>query len=414
MPRLSPFAALRFTNLAGELKDVIAPPYDVIDTDMAAELRSSSPNNAVRLVLPEGSVENRYSSAAATLDAWKAAGVLATDSQPGVYVYRQEYERAGASTTRLAVFAALDLVPLGRGEVLPHERTHAGPKKDRLSLTLATQTQLSPVFMAGRDPERGLLTALRAVVESGDPEASGQTADGIRHALWRIVGKSADELCELIGRHPLLIADGHHRYETALEASRQLNTEAARKLLICVVSEADPGLVIEPTHRTLTNLPMSLHDTLLEQLATWFEVVALGSLAPSAAAAQAALSPSGLVLIVNGEAAMLTPKLVDSEGIDPAARIAAVQFDRHVIAGLLGTDADRAAHDAVLEYHRDPEVAVSRAGTRGAAFLLPPVSLESVWRATKAGVRLPPKSTYFEPKIPSGLLFRPLLSHRGS
>jgi uncharacterized protein (DUF1015 family) len=409
MPCLSPFAALRFTKLAGKLEDVLAPPYDVIDEDLAEELRCLSPHNAVRLVLPKGHDDSRYRSAAGTLRVWAEAGVLATDDVPGVYVYRQEYEQAGSLVARLALFAALDLVPLDSGEVLPHEHTHAGPKKDRLALTLATRTQLSPVFMAGKDPDGELLTALRVATEGGDPDVTGQTEDGIRHALWQVTGESAGKLCALIGRYPLLIADGHHRYETALEVSRQLGTETAQQMLICVVSELDPGLVIEPTHRTLTSLPSSLNGTLAERLAEWFDIEPLDQPSPAEAAAGVASSPAGLVVVVNGETLMLTPKnLEDQRRGDPAAAIAAVQFDRRIVMDLLGTDADSAAHDGILEYHRDPDLAVRRADKQGAAFILPPVSLDAVWEATAAGFRLPSKSTCFEPKMPSGLLFRPL------
>lgn len=409
MPRLSPFAALRFTNIAGNLEDVIAPPYDVIDARLAKDLRSRSPHNAVRLVLPEGSEDERYQSAAATLETWKATGILATDAEPGVYVYRQQYEQAGKPVARLALFAALDLVPLDGGEVLPHERTHAGPKKDRLALTLATMTQMSPVFMTGRDPDGVLLTALRDATEAEDPDVSGDTPDGIAHALWRVTGESANELCALVGRHPLLIADGHHRYETALEASRRLNTESSRQMLICVVSEVDPGLVIQPTHRTVTRLPPSSSGSWQERLAEWFDVDSLGRLSPAEAAARAASCSSGFVLFVNDEALLMTVKKLEvGEQEDPTDAIAAVQFDRQVIAALLGTSADVAAHEGILEYHRNPADAVKGAGVHGAAFLLPPVSLEAVWKATATGFRLPPKSTYFEPKMPSGLLFRPL------
>lgn len=409
MPRFSPFAALRYTPRAGALEAVLAPPYDVIDPSQAAALRSLSPYNAVRLVLPEGDADTRYGAAAADLSAWRSAGVLATDEEEGVYVYRQEYEREGVPVTRLAVFGALDLVPLDGGDVLPHERTHAGPKRDRLALTLATMTQLSPVFMAGRDPDAALLGALRDVTSSGNPDASGRTADGIDHALWRVGGSAAVELCEIVSRRPLLIADGHHRYETAQEAARQLGTDEAGQMLVCVVSELDPGLLIQPTHRTLTTLPLSVGAELLERLQAWFDIQPLGPRSPADAADLAASTPSALVMLAAGEAHALRPRPAgNGRPVDPGAAIAAVQFERCVMNQMLGSDADAAAHAGTLEYHRDPEEAARRAGDRGALFLLPPVSLEAVWKATAAGLRLPAKSTYFEPKMPSGLLYRSL------
>ncbi|MFW6084805.1 MAG: DUF1015 family protein, partial [Gemmatimonadota bacterium] len=253
MPRLSPFRALRYTPRAGDPARLIAPPYDVIDPEAAAELRDRSPRNSVRLVLPEGEGDERYRLAADRLAEWRESGTLAADERPGVYVYRQRYRRGDRRIERHAVFAALELEPLGEG-VLPHERTHAGPKADRLALTLATRTQLSPVFLVSRDPEASLLEALR-VSASGRPALEAATPDGISHELWPVAEEGAASiLCALAGRNPLLIADGHHRYETALETSRRLRTEGARGVLACVVSAADPGLTVLATHRTLTDL----------------------------------------------------------------------------------------------------------------------------------------------------------------
>lgn len=433
MPRFSAFTALRYTPAAGRLSDVLAPPYDVIDPALAAELRQRSPYNAVRLVLPEGEGDARYPEAAARVAEWRDAGILAEDAEPAVYAYRQRYELEGRSVQRLALFGALELEPLGAG-VLPHERTHAGPKADRLALTLATRTQLSPVFLLARDPEASLLEALR-LPASGEPALQAKTPDGIEHAMWPVAEEGAAAvLCALAGRHPLLIADGHHRYETALEVSRRLGSERAGHVLACIVSDADPGLVIRPTHRALTRLADPPAAGLPERLAEWFSVVPLHDLDVADAEAEAATAADGMVLLldVGGgriRAFRLRPHdAADADadpGADPtdvadagtagsgegrraAARIAAVRFDRHVIRDLLGTDADTAAREGRLEYHRGVPEALLGAGPGGAAFILPPVRLRAVWEATAAGVRLPPKSTYFEPKIPSGLLFRPL------
>jgi uncharacterized protein (DUF1015 family) len=408
MPRLSPFPALRYTPSAGKLEDVLAPPYDVIDAEMADELRSRNSRNAVRLILPEGDVSSRYEKAAADLEAWSDAGTLATEDEPSVYVYRQQYEVAGEPVTRLALFAALDLVPLDTGEVLPHEHTHAGPKKDRLALTLATRTQMSPVFMAGRDPESDLLSALADVTDRSAPVTSGQTEDGIHHALWPVAGQAADGLCRLVDRYPLLIADGHHRYETALEAKRQMESPSAGKMLVCIVSENDPGLVIQPTHRTLTNLPPAIADVFVDRLGDRFHVQQVDGTSPGAAAAMVADSPAELVVVHGGSMWRLAPKVNTAADAGSSYGIAAVLFDEWIMNELLGSDADTAAHDGTLEYHREPDYAVVRAGKSGAAFLLPPVSMEALWSVTSEGVRLPAKSTYFEPKMPSGLLFRPL------
>lgn len=426
MPRLSPFPALRYTGTAGPPADLIAPPYDVIDPALAVELRERNPHNAVHLVLPEGEGGARYAAAAERLAAWRRESVLAEEKAPAVYVYRQRYRRDGRTIERLALFAALELEPLGEG-VLPHERTHAGPKADRLALTIATRTQLSPIFLLARDPDATLLEALRALT-SGDPRLDATTPDGIEHTVWVIADEGvAAVLCALAGRFPLLIADGHHRYETALEAARRLEGEGPRHVLACVVSAEDPGLTIRPTHRTLTRLGEITPAELPDRLRRWFDVRRLDDLHPAGAEIEAAADPAGMVLVVGdppstafrlhprsdvlaeeaGEAQGNATGDVEAE-IRAAGRIAAVAFDRYVMRELLGLGADEAAASGQLEYHRSPAEAVHRSRPDGGAFLLPPVGLADVWDVTAAGVRLPPKSTYFEPKIPSGLLFRPL------
>lgn len=425
MPRLSPFVALRYLPEAGDPADLIAPPYDVIDPAMADELRRRSPRNAVRLVLPQDAGGGPYEAAARLLDTWLQEGVLAPDAVPAVHVYRQRYEAEDGRHERLALFAALELEALGRG-VLPHERTHSEPRADRLALTLATRTQLSPVFLLARDPEAHLLETLRLLVATS-PAFEATTPDGVEHAMWSISEEgSAAVLCALAGRHPLLIADGHHRYETALEVSRRLGGDSAARVLACVVSALDPGLVVRPTHRTLTTDSALAPESLAAALEPWFVVEHLGPVDPYAAEREAAADPAGMI-VLGGSAAgalRLSPRMGGRNGAGAEAaeaagvkarsgpraadRIAAVQFDRHVMRAFLGTDADTAAHEGRLEYHRDAAEAVRRAGATGAAFLLPPVSLDAVWDAAAAGIRLPPKSTYFEPKIPSGLLFRRL------
>lgn len=439
MPRLSPFAALRYASDAGDPAELIAPPYDVIGVPHADELRRRSPYNAVHLVLPEGDGEERYAAAAARVADWRRTGILAEDAAPAVYAYRQRYEANGREVERLALFGALALEPLGDG-ILPHERTHAGPKADRLALTLATRTQLSPVFLLARDPDASLLEALRALADRS-PLLESRTPDGIEHALWAIENEdAAADLCAVAGRHRMLIADGHHRYETAMEVARRLRSDAADHVLACVVSAEDPGLVIRPTHRTLTGIEGLAPDELRVRLEKWFDVMRLGDIDPRQAEIEAAADPAGLVLLMpsggaNGSAAagatvpgwLLSPRTssrtvpsspamaggtvaagAEATAERAAERLAAVQFDRHVIRGLLGSDADAAAQQGLLEYHRDAGEAVRRAGPAGAAFILPAVGLDAVWAATAGGIRLPPKSTYFEPKIPSGLLFRPL------
>ncbi len=416
MPDLRSFRALRYSEAAGELQHLLAPPYDVIEDTEAQLLRSRSPYNAVRLVLPEGDPADRHRLAAERIAAWRDQGVLAEDDEPALYVYRQAFVADGRPVSRLALFAALELSPFEEGQVLPHEGTHAAPKRDRLGLTLATGAQLSPVFLVAKDDKHVLLDGLTAA--SAEPAiAAGTTPDGVEHEIWRVPeGSAARDLRAAGGARPLLIADGHHRYETALEVQRLLRDNVKSSyMLVCIVSAADPGLLIRPTHRALSSAPPRAgHDfDWLQAVGEAFETLPLeavdeqgrGPSAPSmlmwrAPKPQAPAQAWQLVA---------RPDLARQQGLTKAmARVPSVLFDRLTLRRLYGIGADQAADAGVLSYHRDVRDAVRAAGGEGAAFELPPVSLDDLWEMAATGGRLPPKSTYFQPKVPSGLLFRAL------
>ena len=415
VPELVPFSALRFSRSAGDLSLLLAPPYDVIDATDAEELKSRSQHNCVRLILPDGSPGDRYVNAAATLRQWLLDGVLDVDADPAVYVYRQQFEADGQASERMAVFAAVRLTPFSDGEILPHERTHSGPKKDRLALTLATRTQLSPIFMVARDEDGSLYDLERELVDTA-PDVEAATPDGIQHSMWIVSGERGQALVSAAASHPLLIADGHHRYETALVAAETLgdNVKAAY-LLVCIVSQLDPGLVVRPTHRILSRPPLS-GDGRFDWISTLSESFHLQELSPLSPAeaeeAVASASPGSIIVALpdgagNWLASARSEALVGAGIPTERARIAPLVFDELILGALYGLQADEAAHEGILSYSRSPEGATSmREGACG--FVLPPVSLEDVWATAGRGGRLPPKSTYFEPKMPSGLLFRPL------
>jgi len=413
VPDLHSFPALRYSRSAASLSDLLAPPYDVISVADAERLRARHAGNAVRLVLPEGEAPEKYVRVAALLRRWREAGLLELDPVPSVTVYRQEFVGPDGPISRHGLFAALTLSPLDRGEVLPHERTHSGPKRDRLALTKATRSQLSPVFLTARDESSRLFEGLLSVT-GAEPDGQAVTPDGVSHTIWRIDDPVlAASLCDAAGAGPLLIADGHHRYETALEACRMLGdgVPAAQRVLACIVSGRDPGLRIQPTHRTVVGAPIEgSTDDWAAVLAGSFELRPVADLSPTSAARYAE-DHDVIVLWSNGQAWELQPRAdaVSARGLDEAdASIPSVVLDHLVVEGILDQDADAAAHDGRLAYFRDAEAAVRGTGGEGAAFLLPAVGQEAVWHVTSLGRRLPPKSTYYEPKIPSGLLFRSL------
>ncbi|MFQ5688999.1 MAG: DUF1015 family protein [Gemmatimonadota bacterium] len=422
MPNLSPFQAVRYAAGAGDPQTLLAPPYDVIDRELAADLRARSAYNAVHLVLPEGPAPGRYQTAGRRFTEWLRSGVLVEKPRPAIFLYRQSFpvpgdpSRPALHVERRSVFAALRLVPLGQGGVLPHERTHRGPLEDRLALTLACRAQLSSVFLLAADPQGALLTALSEAEQQGEPLFEARTDDGVAHELRRLEeGRLASDLCRRAGAAPLLIADGHHRYETALAAARALGgSEPARSVLACITSEADPGLLVFPTHRSLRIRPPggSWNGALSDCFELHPDSWRTDGTAGRDAATEAARA-RGLLAVVRPDAPALrlTPR---AEALrraaigEPERRVASVLFDRLILNGILHTSADRAAREGFLSYHRDPERAIRSAGPDGAVFLLPPLPVADVRAVAAAGGRLPPKTTYFAPKIPSGLLFRRL------
>lgn len=406
MPELRPFRATRYTDAAGDPGDLLAPPYDVIDTEEARGLRARSPYNAVRLVLPEGDAP--YRRAAERLQAWLRAGLLERDGEPALWLHGQSFELEGVARTRYGVLSALRVTGFEEGEVLPHEETHRGPREDRLALLRATRTQLSPIFLVAPDPS-GRLSELVDRARRGEPRIDTVTPDGVRHRLWRVpAGPLAREIAGAAGSEPLLIADGHHRYETALTYARERPEEAAGWTLACVVGAGDPGLACLPTHRALEAAPPGAGRAAPWRSFLDASFTVAESVAASAEEAAAAVQEEGdaIACLPGGDEPPL--RLRHREGAPELERVPTVAFDRRVLRRGWECGPDAAVERGLLSYHREPGAAKRAAGPEGAAFLLPALPVERTWSLAREGVRLPPKSTYFWPKLPSGLLFRSL------
>ncbi|HEY6963182.1 MAG TPA: DUF1015 domain-containing protein [Gaiellaceae bacterium] len=339
MPRVRPFAALRYAEEAGPLDALVAPPYDVISDSERLEYLARSPYNVVHLTLPE-SPEH----AAADLARWRADGVLAEEA-PRYWWVAQDYTGPdGVARTREGFAASVPVTPYADGEVLPHERTHAGPKEGRLRLLRATRTQLEPIF---------LLYDAEPVLERPDGEPALDVSEGgVRTRMWPVEG------AELEISTPLLIADGHHRYETAV-AYREENPAATHTFAVLVSSRA-PGLEIFPTHRLVERVG----DVPGDEIA----------------------SPNGGVTLYR-------------EG--RYVRVATDDdFGPRVVESL-------APEGVSYTAYADEAIAAVDRGDAAAAFLLEPVTVEQVARFADAGEVMPQKSTFFYPKLTSGLLFHP-------
>lgn len=428
MAEIAPLTPLRYdlTRLAPSgLASVVAPPYDVIDTAQRAELASRHPHNVVRLILPEGEGDAKYARARDLLEAWRAEGVLVRDDQPAFYRYDQTFTPpgGGAPRTRRGFLGLVKLVPLDARIVLPHERTLSGPKEDRLKLFRTAKANLSPGFMLYRDPAR----ALDAPLATAAPLAALTTPDGVEHALAKVTDQEAIRaIVEGVARSSLLIADGHHRYETALryaeEASSGPRAEASF-FMVFFANGDDPELVVFPTHRHVHSLPRFDFVEAQEGAGALFDVTPL----PPGASAQVyveALASSGrerpsLVLAAgDGRASLLALK----DGADLAAhpllgeRVPALRktdialLHMGILEPVLGITPAAQAAKANLWYPQDAAAALAelRSGKGQALFLMNGTPVAQVREVAEAGEVMPQKSTFFYPKVLTGLAIHTL------
>ena len=414
MADVQPLRALHYDLAsAGALADVVAPPYDVIDARQRAELVARSPYNVVEIDLPTG--REPYEHAAQLYGEWQRSGVLVRDAEPALWPLEQRYRGPdGALRTRRGFFARVRVEEYGAGRIRPHERTHPGPKEDRLRLTRATRANLSPIFSLYSDPAASAWCA-RAGAAAGTPWGEVTDDDGTVHRLWRCGDPAAIEAVQAtLADAELLIADGHHRYETARVYAEEVGGEGDhRYVLMCLVALEDPGLTIFPTHRLVGGLDGALRAALAKAIERDFVVtaVARGQLAPAAG-----LGPLELGYV--DAQSTLHLKLRDQAIADaalaelpPAYR----RLDTGVLEALLLKDAlgltdEDISHLHGFGYARDSAQALALvdAGEYDAAFLLRPTPVEAVREVAAAGVNMPPKSTYFFPKVLTGLVINPL------
>ncbi|MGH2628712.1 MAG: DUF1015 domain-containing protein [Anaerolineales bacterium] len=427
MPQILPLRGLRYSDSAGSLSDLLAPPYDVISPSQQRELAARNVHNAVHLELAGGG-EERYARVADLLAQWEGAGALARDEAPMLYVYEQRFKEAGKEYTRRAVMVGVEAQPWEEGAVKPHEFTMSGPKEDRLKLLEATRTQFSPVFMIARDRAGQLTQFLEETIASRAPDAQGTTPEGDHHSLWAIeAGRYEMRFLAPLLSESFYIADGHHRYETAVNYRQEVagrgekleRDHPARFALAAVVAASDAGLVIRPIHRIVPRRAPSDWET---RIAGEFEVTVIkrvGDERQFVAELEGALDlhPGAIIALGldNGSAHLLTPR----EGMTPRATPAGPSAEWAAIAPnvlrygvvepLWGiTDDDLRA--GVVEYTHEAEELVARVmaepGTTG--FLLRPVGIEEVMLLADQGERMPQKSTFFHPKLGTGLVFHPL------
>jgi uncharacterized protein (DUF1015 family) len=432
MAEIRAFRAFRYDlGRVGALADVVAPPYDVIDPALQQALYDRSPYNVVRLILnreepTDSESNNRYTRAARCLRYWQQLGILQQDSARALYIYHQEFESEGRRYTRRGFMARVRLERFGEGKIYPHEETMAGPKADRLKLFHATGMNLSQIFGLYPDEAGEVQSRLDAAVGRSLPlEATDHL--GVVNRLWPVTDQHVvSAVTGLMGTRPIFIADGHHRYETGLrylqdrqQAGEVRDAEAVPNfILMMLVGMSDPGLVILPTHRLVSGIPDRDVERLRSLLGGFFQVESVGQ------------GPDG---------ARATWELIEAEGRQNALGFGTVQDgwqvarwrNPEVMAGLAPDHSESWRDLAVSILHvlvlgklipeglgGQPQcryVHLLREVTEAAlarecklAVLVPPATMRHVEQIAGNLEKMPPKSTYFYPKLLSGLVFNSL------
>ena len=434
-----------FSRFQSTFANVVAPPYDVISPEERAALAARDPHNVVKLILPEGEAgaqgaDAKYAAASALFEQMKRDKVLVRDDAPGFYVYEQTFAPpgGGAKVTRRGFLGLVRVVPFSDRVVLPHERTLSGPKEDRLKLFRATCTNFSPGFMLYRDP----LRTLDATLEAGKPLAQFTTSDAIEHRLSKVEDAAAlARITAFMKDQALLIADGHHRYETSLRYAQEAaaahpgmsDKARARYFMVFFANEDDPNLLVFPTHRHVHDVAGApAFAAMREKLASMFHVEPLvaasagGDAASIARAATAMLAEKAkakkvsfavfgphaeeqIVVTLKDDANLATHRVL-AESPEALRRTDVAVLHGAILEDVLGITKEAQAAKTNLWYPQDAAAALTklRGGEGQALFVMNPTPVADVRAVAEAGSVMPQKSTFFYPKVITGLAIHTL------
>ena len=437
MPEVQAFRGIRY-NLAqvGSLSNCIAPPYDVVDSQLQDHLYGLSPFNFLRLELNrkeqgDDSDDAIYQRAARIYRNWRNEGVLQSEPDPALYVYHQEFEIDGQKQIRRGFMARVRLQRFGEGNIYPHEQTHAKAKDDRLRLTRATQANLSQIFGLYPDDENEIQELLEVAV-GGAHGLEATDHLGVLHKMWAVTDVNiVGRVASLIAHRPMFVADGHHRYETAcnyrdeLAAKQPLpDDHPANFVLTMLVSMTDPGLVVLPTHRLLQDAPPFSTQDLHDRLSRYFDCDVVGK-GPEAAegcwsqmerldeqevmAIYSRTSDEWTMLTAKPEAAVRMKELASQQSDDWRGLGVAI-LHRLVIEDALGlTDLPKPTYvHLVKEVEEGLQGKLEGNLTYNLAALVMPATIDHIRAVSLHQERMPAKSTYFYPKLVSGLVVHPL------
>ncbi len=405
MVMVRPFQGLRYNpRKIHSFGSVLAPPYDVIKPHERDELYEESPYNVVRVILAKEPGRERYETAARTFRDWISKGVLIQDPSPSIYPFYQEFRVEGRKIVRKGFIAVVKIEDFQSKKVLPHEETFATPKEDRLRLTRACNANLSPVFAIYSEPEGSIENKVDELIRKVRPLIHVTGTDGVRHRLWRVSDSGLfDQIQSRLKLKKLLIADGHHRYETALnyrdirraESSNGSRDGEYEYVMVYLCRAESEGLIIKPTHRVVRSLGSITAEELINRAERDFTLSKL-----PLKCSQPPIDPKEFLLLMRGWDFFykLSPKNLEDT---PYRNIAVIRLHRHLLGPVISDEEGRLAYTK----SKEEAIAMVKRGDYEAAFLLPPLSAIDVFAIASAGEKMPHKSTYFYPKIPSGLVF---------
>ena len=424
MTDVSPIHGLRYDpRVVGNWGAVLGPPYDVISPAALDTLLERSPYQVTRIETAAGEAGARE--AARLLQVWRAAGVLQRESAPAYYIDHHAFTHAGGTQARVSLYGAVRLTPWADGQVLPHEWTMSGPKVERQRLRRRARADVSPVMTLAPDRSGALAAALEEALAL-PAVADGLDANGERHTL-RVAADAAlvARIRRALADDTLYIADGHHRYESALADRNDRAAEARAAgapwsgeepenfVLTGIVRASDPGLIVGPTHRLVHVAPPA---DALERIAAVFDVTDLGPLAPDPGPILAAMAASpalaiGAAGLVPGRQHLLRVTTQTAASVPASLPASWADLDTALLQFLvlapvfgIGEEALRAGQAVTYDHDAGTAYAATRAGTAAVTFLLNAPTLDQIFAAADAGDRMPQKSTYFTPKLPTGVV----------
>ncbi|MFH1560941.1 MAG: DUF1015 domain-containing protein [Chloroflexota bacterium] len=433
MADIRPFRGIRYSPQPGvDLGQLLCPPYDIISPEQQMELHQRNPYNAVRLELgmdlpTDSADDNRYTRAAHLLEEWLSEGTLLAEEEAAFYLLQEDFSHQGRSMTRRSILARVRLEEYSQRTVLPHEETSQGPKRDRMELLTATRANLSPILSIYRDPS-GQVRELIERVAAGPPSVHANHGD-TRIRLWAIAdGATVQTVSESLRDAPVYLADGHHRYETALQyrdiqraGGNQSEDAGHNFVMMSLIEIQDPGLLVLPYHRVIRGLSPGELDQMLGLVRETFDIQPLEVRRDRTRVVVSHLEEQlegvaenqvALGLLEDGaqRASLRTLRNPPGASSPPLERCATLVLGRRVLEPVLGTQQDAVEKGLLRFTHDSGEVyRLVRSSDYQLGFILPPLSLDLFEEVVLSGERMPLKSTYFSPKLPTGLVINRLV-----